>query len=118
MCCVQICKEQKVKQIKPTNYDTTVITKRNTETIPGQDLIIPTTRNGHCDMPEHDEEFPTLIFVYNKAANLDEIIKSLKEYNRNSARVILAIALEQPHMIIFQMSRAAYLQVYHNINFI
>ena len=103
-----------MKQIKP-NYDTShsVIAKRNTEAIPGQDIMIPTTLNGHCSLLEHDEEFPTFIFVYNKTANLDEIIKSVKEYNRNSARVLLAQAIEQLNMVIFQMSRAAYLQVCH-----
>ena len=105
---MQICKEPKVKQIRPS-YDVPVISKRSIESVSDQDLITSTTLNGHCSLPEYDEEFPTLIFVYNKAANLDEIIKSLKEYNRNSARVLLA--LEQLHMIIFQMNRAAYLQV-------
>ena len=62
-------------------------------------------------MPEHDEEFPTFIFVYNKAANLEKIIKSVKSSKENSARVILATAVEQAHIIIFQMNRAAYLQV-------
>ena len=67
--------------------------------------------NGHCGLGEHDEEFSTFIFVYNKAASLDKIIKSVKSYNRNSARVLLATAVEQAQMIIFQMNREAYLQV-------
>ena len=103
-----------MKQIKP-HYDTTVITKRNTEIASSQDVMISSTVSGYCGMPEHDEKFPTFIFVYNKAASLDEIIKSLKEYNENSARIVLAIAVEQLHMIIFQMNREAYLQVCHII---
>ena len=105
---MQICKEPKVKQIGPS-YDIPVISKRSIESVSDQDSITSTTLNGHCGLPEHDEEFPILLFVYNKAANLDEIVKSLKEYNRNSTRVL--IALEQLHIIIFRMNRAAYLQV-------
>ena len=74
-----------------------------------------TTLNGHCDLPEHDEEFPTFIFVYNEGENLNKIIKSIKRYNENSATVILAVAIEEVPMIIFQMNRAAYLQVCNNM---
>jgi len=93
-----------VKEIRP-NHDTNAISKRNT------DFIMTTTPNDHCTLPEHDEEFPTFIFKYNKTANLDEIIKSVKEYNSNSTSVLLAVPIELHHMIIFKMNRAAYLQV-------
>ena len=104
---VQVCKEKKVKQIKP-NYDTSVINKRNTETVSNQD-ITPTILTGWCGLPEHDEKFSTFIFVYSETANLDKIIKSIQTA-KNSSRVILAKAIEEVHMIIFQMNRAAYLQ--------
>ena len=106
---VQVCKEKKVKQIKP-NYDTSVINKRNTEATSDKDITAPTTVTGHCGLPENDEEFPTFIFVYSKTANLDKIIKFVKSA-KDSARVLLAKPVEHVHMIIFQMNRAAYLQV-------
>ena len=65
----------------------------------------------HCGLPEHDEEFPTFMFQYSKTANLDKVVESLKGYNRNSARILTALPLEQVHMIIIQMNRVAYLQV-------
>lgn len=107
---VQVCQEQNVKWIRP-NHHTSVISKRNTEVVSEQHLMLSTTVNGHCDLPEHDEEFPTFIFVYNEGANLDKIINLIKRYNRNSASVLLAQPAKQLHMIIFQMNRAAYLQV-------
>ena len=66
---------------------------------------------GHCGLPEHDEEFSTFIFVYSETTNLDKIIKSVKAAAKNSARVLLAKPIEHIHMIIFEMNRAAYLQV-------
>lgn len=65
----------------------------------------------HCGLPEHDEEFSTFMFQYSKTANLEKIVESLKGYNRNSARILTAVPLEQVHMIIIQMNRVAYLQV-------
>ena len=106
---VQVCKEKKVKQIKP-NYDTSVINKRSTKAIADQDIITPNTLTGHCGLPERDEEFSTFIFVYSETTNLDKIIKSVKAA-KNSARVLLAKPIEHIHMIIFEMNRAAYLQV-------
>ena len=78
--------------------------------------MTPANSGGHCDLPEHNEEFPTFIFVYDETANLKKIIKSVRK-SKNSAIVLLAKAIEQVHMIIFQMNRAAYLQVC-NQNFI
>ena len=66
-----------------------------------------TSLNSHCGLPENDEEFSTFIFLYSETANLDKIIKSAK----TSVKVVLAKAIEGAHMIIFQMNRAAYLQV-------
>ena len=108
---VQVCKEPQVKQINP-NHNTSVISKRNTESSSNQNLVTSTTSTGHCDLPEHDEEFSTFIFAYNETANLKKIIRSIKR-ERNSARVLLAVAMEEANMIIFQMNRAAYLQVCH-----
>ena len=107
---LQVCKEQKIKRIKP-NHNISIITKRNAEEISKQDLMKSTSLTGHCGLPEHDEEFPTFIFVYNEVTHLNKITKSVRRYNRNSARVHLAVVVEQAHMIIFQMNRAAYLQV-------
>ena len=98
-----------MKQINP-NHNTSVISKRNTESSSKQNLVKSLT--SHCDLPEHNEEFSTYIFVYNETANLKKIIRSIKR-ERNSARVLLAVAMEEANMIIFQMNRAAYLQVYH-----
>ena len=106
---VQVCKEKKVKQIKP-NHDTSVINKRSTEAVSDQDIITPTTSTGHCGLPENEEEFSTFIFVYSETANLDKIVKSVKR-TKDSAKVLLAKPIEHVHMIIFQMNRAAYLQV-------
>ena len=106
---MQICKEPKVKKIKP-NYDTSVINKRSTESASDQNVATSDTLTGHCNLPEHDEEFSTYIFVYSETANLDKIIASTKGY-KNTAKVLIAIAIEEVHMIIFQMNRAAYLQV-------
>ena len=107
----QICKERKVKEIRPNDIST--ISKKSIESVSDQDLATTnTTLNDHCGLPEYDEEFPTFIFVYSKAANLDEIIKLVKGYNSNPAGVILAAPIEELKMIIFQMNRAAYLQVH------
>ena len=71
---------------------------------------MPTPLTGHCDLPEYDKEFSTIIFIYNETASLTETAESVKGY-RNPARVMLATVIEGAHMIIFQMNREAYLQV-------
>ena len=100
-----------MKQIKP-NPNSSDVSKRNAETISGQDLMTSSAMIGHCDLPVHHEDISTYIFVYNEIANLNSIMKSVKR-NRSPARVDLAISIEGAHMIIFQMNRAAYLQVCH-----
>jgi len=62
-------------------------------------------------LPESDEEFPKFIFTYNKGADLETIKKAVEEYIENPAQVKSAITLQFLDMIIFQMNRAAYLQV-------
>ena len=106
---MQVCKEPKIKQIKP-NHDTSVINKRNTESVSDQNVVTSDTLIDHCDLPEYDEEFSTFIFVYNETENLDSVITSTQRYGK-PAKVLLALAIEEVHMIIFQMNRAAYLQV-------
>ena len=108
---MQVCKEPKIKQIRP-NHDASVISlnKRNTESTSDMKVTMPASLTGHCDLPEYDEEFSTFIFVYDETASLTEIAESIKSC-RNSAQVTLAVAIEDVHMIIFQMNRAAYLQV-------
>ena len=66
---------------------------------------------GHCGLPEHTEEFPKYIFVYNRGVDLDAIVKSVEGYTDNSAEVMSAKPLHNLDMIIFQMNRAAYLNV-------
>ena len=108
---VQACKEPKIKQIRP-NHDVSVISvnKRNTESTSNTEVLVPSPLTGHCDLPEYDEEFSTIIFIYNETASLTETAESVKGY-RNPARVMLATVIEGVHMIIFQMNREAYLQV-------
>ena len=106
---MQICKEPKIEQIK-SNHNTSVINKRSIKSVPAQNKVTSTTLTDHCDLPEYDEEFSTYIIVYNETAKLRKITRSVKS-NKNSARVILAIVIKEAHMIIFQMNRAAYLQV-------
>ena len=109
---VQVCKEKKVKQIKP-NYDKAVVSKRSAAVnsdISEKDPMTATSLNSHCGLPEHDKEFSTFIFLYSETANLDKIINSVKTA-KTSVKVVLAKAIEEAHMIIFQMNRAAYLQV-------
>ena len=72
--------------------------------------MMPASLTGHCNLPEYDEEFSTFIFVYNETASLTETAESIKSC-RNPAKVMLAEVIEEVHMIIFQMNRAAYLQV-------
>ena len=72
--------------------------------------MMSTPLTGHCDLPEYDEEFSTIIFIYNETVSLTETAESIKGY-RNPARVMLATVIEGVHMIIFQMNREAYLQV-------
>ena len=108
---VQACKEPKIKQIRP-NHDVSVISvnKRNTESTSNTEVLVPSPLTGYCDLPEYDEEFSTIIFIYNETAGLTETAESIKGY-RNPARVMLATVIEGVHMIIFQMNREAYLQV-------
>ena len=96
-----------MKEIKP-GHELSFTRKRNTESISKQ---VYTNLIDHCGLPVHDKEFPTFVFEYSKTTNLDKIVELLKEYNRNSARILTAIPLEQIHMIIIQMNRVAYLQV-------
>lgn len=109
---MQVCKEQKVKEITP-NHESSIISKGNAESIPKQDFTTSTstTLTGHCGLPKVDVKFPVFVFVYNETANLKRIVKSMKRYNKKSAKVLLAEAIDQIHMIIFQMNRAAYLKV-------
>ena len=102
----QVCNEQKVKQIRPSYEDTSVISKRDAE-----DLVTSSSLTNHCSLPEDDQEFQNFTFVYNKGTDLEEIIKSIKTYNKSLAGVLLAKPLKYLHMIIFQMNRAAYLWV-------
>ena len=108
---MQVCKEPEIKQIKP-NHDTSVINKRSTESaVSDQNVVTSNTLIDHCGLPEYyDEEFSTYIFVYNETENLDNVITSTQGYG-NPAKVLLALAVEEVHMIIFQMNRPAYLQV-------
>ena len=62
-------------------------------------------------MPERDEEFSRYIFVYNKGADVEAIKTSVEGYAENLAQVKSAVALESLDMIVFEMNRAAYLQV-------
>ena len=99
-----------MKEIKP-GHELSFTRKRNTESVSKRDLVVHTALIDHCGLPVHDKKFPTFVFKYSKTANLDKIIELLKGYNRNSARILTAIPLEQIHMIIIQMNRRAYLQV-------
>lgn len=103
---VQVCKESQVKEIKP-NRDVSVINKRDATTTTEQDL----TTSDPCDLPEHNEEFPRIIFQYKKETDLDAIKETVEQYTKNSAQVESAIVLQFLDIIIFKMNRAAYLQV-------
>lgn len=92
----QVCKEVKVKEIKAKHGG---INKREA------------TTSGHCDLPEHNDEFPNIIFLYKDGADLEAIKKTVEAYTDNSAHVRSAIVLSRFNTIIFQMNRAAYLQV-------
>ena len=99
---VQVCKEDNVKEIKP-KYNG--INKRDATT--EQEV----TTSGHCNLPEHKDEFPYIIFQYEDGADLEAIKKSAEDYTDNSAQVQSAIVLGNLDTIIFRMNRAAYLQV-------
>ena len=99
---VQICNEVKVKEIK-VNHGT--VSKRDVTS--GQEV----STSGPCDLPEHNDEFPSFIFVYKRGADLNAIAKSVEAYTENSAEVKLALPLHTLGMIIFQMNREAYLKV-------
>ena len=99
---MQICKEVKVKEIK-VKHDG--INKRDVTT--EQEVAT----SGPCDLPPHKDEFPRFIFQYKEGADLEAIRKTVEEYTDNSAQVQSAIVLSSLDYIIFQMNRAAYLQV-------
>ena len=103
---VQVCKEVKVKEIK-VEHDS--INKRDVTT--EQEV----TTSGPCDLPEHREEFPRIIFQYEDGADLEAIKKTVEEYTDNSAQVQSAIVLSFLDTVIFQMNRAAYLQVINQL---
>ena len=103
---VQVCNEAQVTEIKP-NHDISVINKRDAADISEQDTTTP----GPCDLPEHKDEFPNIIFTYKVGADLDAIKETVEKYTENSAEVQSAIVLDFLDMIIFKMNRAAYLQV-------
>ena len=99
---MQVCKEAKVKEIQ-VKHDS--ISKRDVTT--EQEV----TTSGPCDLPEHKEEFPRIIFQYNNGADLEAIKNTVEEYTDNSAQVQSANVLSFLDTIIFRMNRAAYLQV-------
>ena len=101
-----MCKEAQVTEIK-ANHDVSVINKRNAADVTEQDTTTP----GPCDLPEHKDEFPNIIFTYKVGADLDNIKKSVENYTENSAEVQSVTVLHFLDMIIFKMNRAAYLQV-------
>ena len=101
---MQVCKEEQVKEIR---------VKHNTYTVGKRDVTTEqeVTTSGPCDLPEHNEEFPRIIFQYNDGADLVAIRNAVEEYTENSAQVQSATVLSFLSTIIFQMNRAAYLQV-------
>ena len=106
-----MCEEAQVTEIK-ANHDVSVINKRNVADVPEQ----TTTTPGPCDLPEHNDEFPNIIFIYKVGADLDAIKKSVENYTENSAQVQSVTVLDFLDMIIFKMNRAAYLQVMKLLN--
>ena len=99
---VQICNEVKVKEIK-VNHGT--VNKRD---VTSEQEV---TTSGPCDLPEHTDEFPAIIFRYKDGTDLDAIKQSVEGYTKNSAQVESAIVLKRLDIIIFKMNRAAYFQV-------